>query len=76
MGLLPVGLVCSAAFLAGCDSTPDVGTPEAQKAIATTKENIQKTEDAANAQNKKAGGSKAGVMKSMKGNMGAKPAAE
>ena len=73
-GLMPLGLMFSVALIAGCDSAPDSSTPEAQKAIADTKANIQKTDEEANAELKKKGGKNTAVIKSMKGRMGGGPA--
>jgi len=67
--LLSVALTASAALLSGCDSSPDVNSPEAKKQVAARNENIKAEEDRANAAAQKSGGKNSPQMKSIKGSI-------
>ncbi len=73
VGLTSLGLVFTVALIAGCDSAADPTSPEAKQQAATTADNINKTEQAANEQLKKNKGGKGGavVKGSFKGGNGA-----
>jgi hypothetical protein len=67
--LLPLGSIFAAALVVGCDSSGDPTSPEAQKAVAASRENIQKNDAAASEQLKKnaKGGKGATSVKNIKG---------
>src|SRR5262245_45116316 len=65
-GFLSVAFAASAALISGCDSAPDVNSPEAKQQIAARNESIKAEEDRANAAAKKAGGKNAPKLKSIK----------
>ncbi len=50
----------------GCDSAPNTDTPEVKKQIAERQEQLKKTDEEANALNKKATRGKGAVMKNIK----------
>ena len=72
-GLVPLGLVMSAALVAGCDSTDDPNSAESKAQADAARAQILRADEAANAQiKKKAGGAKnTATLKNMKGRIGA-----
>jgi hypothetical protein len=69
--LTPVGLAFCLSLFAGCDSTVDPSSPEAQKQAAASREVIDKSDAAATEQIKKRMGKGAPTLKSnFKGGMG------
>jgi len=71
-GLVPLGLVISAALIAGCDSAPDPNSPAAKAQSDATKATIQKTDDSIAEQLKKKGGKNAVAPKNIKGGINVK----
>jgi hypothetical protein len=72
LGLTSLGLVFTVALIAGCDSSGDPTSPEAQKQASATAETINKTDQAASDQIKKKGGKNAPELRSnFKGGKGA-----
>lgn len=75
-GLVPLGIVFSAALIAGCESTPDPNSPEAKKQAETTRAIVNKTDEENAEKAKKKGGKNAPAGRNIKGAINANKAAE